>query len=144
MRNEGQEISWPSVLANILRRHTGRGYQLTVAALAERARTTPKVLYMVRCGTYTPSFDMAMRIICALPEEAAAEFLAVAGFTSPRRIDGVPGCFRKLHTAAAMLGHVMARMFEDGRIDHMEAAELRKRHLPVVEAEISRCMGPEQ
>lgn len=131
-----------SVLADLLSRYCGHGKHMSVQEMADACGCSINTVYLAQHGT-APGFDLGWCMVQQLPPEAQTAFLAALGLHGARRIDGPAGCFRRLHSATTRLGHIMARMFEDGRIDYREAAELQKVHLPALQTEASRCMGPQ-
>lgn len=147
MRNIRENRTHLKLLGQVLSHYCGHGNAVRFEDLAETVGCSGTLLRRVAKNpedrSLHVSFELAMEIVKALPDEAAAEFFAGLGFHGLRRTDGVPACWRRAHVAATRFGHVLATMFADNRIDHREEAELRTKHVPALQAEISRCGGPQ-
>ena len=142
MTKAAKNRTYTKLLGVVIARYCGNGNAMRFEDAAERAGCSASLLRQLARGNSEVGvgFDRAMEIVKALPDEAATEFFAGLGFTGLARIDRVPGCFRKLHTAASRLTHRLAQMFEDNRIDHHEEAELQTKDLPMMQAVLSRCL----
>lgn len=140
MHGYSEDFSSQKVLADLFKRYIGHGKLLTAESVAQDCGCSVEGVYAARRGQV--GVNLAVKILRLLPPEANAEFMRrCLGYVGAHPIVPHEGCFRKLHSAGAKLVHVLAHMFEDGRIDATEERELRRDHLPQVEAELTRVMG---
>lgn len=112
----------------------GNGRPYPVEVLSELTGIAVKTLYAYKRGESQPSFANVMELIAALPAGFGNMVLAPTGLVGGRKPEdfGDPHA-AALHVEVCKLAHSLAKMREDGIIDHIEDAELRPELTNLVE-----------
>lgn len=126
----------------------GRGRLVPVEALSEATGISSDSINRWRRGENLPDLHSALELARALPAGfAEMAFLAPAGLTGCARLeaDDADACPHKALTRLLARAQMLARMLEDGRLDHREQREA-KVELRKLAAEINSFVAnmPEQ
>lgn len=113
-------------LAHALRRHIGRGREHSVEAFRLKIGLSSSTVEKMLTAEHTPSLATLLTMKRTLPASFANDLLELARLTGARRLDGTA---KAAGVVLAELTHeaaVLAADLADGKLDHVEKAELRK------------------
>jgi len=118
------QSSVQDVLSVAIRAYAGHGRQYSTALLADAAVISESSVKQYAQGVGTPGLVAFLRLVMILGPEFGNAITRLAGFEMvPTETDAVNSYALNAH-AAELLGKIADAIADDGRIDHMEEAEM--------------------
>ncbi len=104
----------------------GQGRAHSIDAVAAATEIPERTLRSYQAGEATPGLANLYRIKAVLPPAFANELLALSGLGGARRLDSSAKAAAIVMTELATETALFAKALQDGRLDHIERAELRR------------------
>ena len=112
-------------IAEVFTRYVGGGGKYPAEKLrAKLGKSHVNSIYKLRSGEASPNLIDTLICCQVLGPDFATEIMAIAGFTGLRPIDATTKSMLDLNAGTSATTAKIATACVDGRIDHLEAAEL--------------------
>lgn len=119
----GQQ-SVQQTLADATRAYAGQGKRFSTALLADASLVSESSIKQYMGGTATPGLPAFLRLLAILGPEWGNALTRMAGYELVPIAAGDVTTYALNNHAAELLKQIAAALADDGRIDHLEEAEL--------------------